>query len=412
MKGILQFECLKSWYAKKNLFVLLVFLAALLAMITYNTILDNNYWANLKEELNRERALIEAEEQNIFDDLKATREVAQAVGTPEVYAEVEALEKCADFIQRQRIYNYQQAMLAKEYTVDIAPEMLELWIARDLHLLNGFEDGLVESTSILAKTTPLEVEKRLAVNQALFRDNIEPLNSPYEMTATNFLYCLSSFPWILIVVVTLMMLSMDLFSTDTEGGAYKILYSQPQKRSIIHMVKFMLNITVSILLVTGLIALTFSVLSLVKGLGDVNYPVFYMKGSYTSMVIDSSADTVLPLVRWSTYIAKVIPIYLLLSCFVLALTGTASLLLGSTANALSAIICLLFLDYSFRILFPPSNNFYLVWPFAALGFQDVLQGFYKGSALAYLSLLGVSTFLLLALSLIVLKKQDLKGGLS
>ncbi|HBS93269.1 MAG TPA: hypothetical protein DEA85_04565, partial [Firmicutes bacterium] len=67
-------------------------------------------------------------------------------------------------------------------------------------------------------------------------------------------------------------------------------------------------------------------------------------------------------------------------------------------------------DYSFRILFPTGSSFYLAWPFAALGFKDVFQGFYIGSALAYLTLLGGCTFLLLALSLVVLNKQDLKGG--
>jgi len=412
MKAVLQFEWLKFWYAKKNLVVLLVFLAALLVMITYNTIQDNNYWASLEEDLNQERALIENEEKNIQGELEAAREVAKVADTPEAYAVVDELEKRANFLQRQRMYNYRQAILAKEYTKDNNLERLELWIARDQHLLNGFEEGLVDSTSILAQSaTPLEVEERLVVNQALLRDNIEPLNSPYEMTAANFLYHLTSFPWILIVVITLMMLSMDLFSSDIEGGAYKVLYSQPQKRSIVHVVKFVLNIISSILLVTGLIAVVFGVLSLIRGLGDVNYPVFYLEGSYSSLVTGSSAaDTVLPLVPWSTYIAKATPIYLLMSCFVLVLTGTASLLLGSTANALSVVICLLFLDYSFRILFPSGSSVYPFWPFAALGLKDVLQGLYNGSALAYLTLLGAAALLLIAVSLIVLKKQDLKGG--
>ena len=53
MKAILHFEFLKFWYAKKNLIVLMVFLAALLAMIAYNTILDNNYWATLETMLKK-----------------------------------------------------------------------------------------------------------------------------------------------------------------------------------------------------------------------------------------------------------------------------------------------------------------------------------------------------------------------
>jgi len=412
MKAILQFECLKFWYARKNLVVLLVFLAALLAMITYNSIQDGNYWASLEADLNREKALIENEEKAIQDELDAARELVKASNSPEAEAAVKELQEIAGFLQWQRIYCYQQAILAKEYTKDKARERLELWITRDQHLLGGLEEGLVASTSILVQSnTPLEVEERLAVNQALLRDNIEPLNSPYEMTAANFLCHLTSFPWILIVVITLMMLSMDLFSADIEGGAYKILYSQPHKRSTVHAVKFALNIAAGILLVTGLIALTFGLLSLVKGLGETNYPVFYLEGSYSSLVTDSSAaDTVLPLIPWSAYIARVIPIYLLMSCFVLALTGTASLLLRSTANALSAVICLLFLDYSFRILFPSGSSVYPFWPFAALGLKDVLQGLYNGSALAYLTLLGAAALLLIAVSLIVLKKQDLKGG--
>ncbi|MDD2283578.1 MAG: ABC transporter permease subunit [Eubacteriales bacterium] len=412
MKAILQFECLKFWYAKKNLVVLLVFLASLLAMITYNIIQDNNYWAALEVELNQELALIQIEGTNVHEELEMAREAAKAGTTPNAEVVIAELEKKANFLQWQRVYCCQQSILAGEYSKDKAQEKLELWIARDQHLLNGFEEGLVESISILAQSAnPLEIEKRLVVNQALLRDNIEPLNSPYEMTAANFLYRLTSFPWILIVVITLMLLSMDLFSADIEGGAYKVLYSQSHKRNQVHAVKFSFNIVASIVLVTGFIALAFGLLSLGKGLGDINYPTFYLEGSYAGLTAGSSAaDIVLPLVPWSAYIAGVIPIYLLMSCFTLALTGTASLLLGSTANALSAVICLLFLDYSFRILFPTGSSFYLAWPFAALGFRDVFQGYYIGSALAYLALLGGCTLLLLTLSLVVLKKQDLKGG--
>lgn len=409
MKAILHFEFLKFWYAKKNLIVLMVFLAALLAMIAYNTILDNNYWATLEKDLNQERALISNEEIIAQEELKAARMAAKEANIPEVHELVDELKARVDFLHEQRMYSYQQAILAKGYTKVRAQERLELWITRDQHWLKGFEDGLVEPTSILAQNvTPIELEKRLVVNQVLLRDNIEPLNSPYEMTAVNFLYHFTSYPWILIVVITLMMLSMDLYSVDVEGGAYKVLYSQSYKRTTIHGVKFALSVVTCIVLVTSLIALSFGILSLGKGLGDMRYPTFCLEGAYTGLVTDSSVvDTVVP---WLTYITRVLPIYLLMSCFILILAGTASLLLGSTANALSAVVCLLFLDYSFRILFPANSSFYLVWPFAALSFRDVVQGNYIGSALAYLALLGGCILLLPALSLALLNKQDLKGG--
>lgn len=412
MKGIIQFEFLKFCYSKKNLLVLLFLAIALLAMITYNIFRDNNYWLTVKENLSFENTLLENEERTILEDLDAARKVAKVIDTPDTNAVVAELEIKASFLQKQRLYCYQQIIMARDYSKDKAKERLELWIARDQHLLLGHEAGLIDQTSILAQNgTALEAEKRLAVNQTLLRENIEPLNSPYEMTAVNFLYRLGSFPKILIVVVALMMLSMDLFSGDIEGGAYKVLYSHPQKRASIHGVKLIFNIIASICLVTVLIAVVFAMLSLVKGVGEVHYPTFFLEDSYTIFLTDSTAfNTVLSLVPWSVYITKAIPFYLLLSCFVLSFTGMFSLFLGNTANTLSAVICVLFLDYSFRLIIPSSSNFYLVWPFAALSFNDVFQGVYRGSALAYLFLFGGLTLLFMAFSLIFLIRKDMKGG--
>lgn len=408
MKALFRFESRVFCYTKKNLAVLLAFILALSFMVIYNNVRDRNYWPAMVKQLDHERALAASEEREVQDELKNTREANKITPNPYLDEQIEFLKEKLSFISEQRFFCLQQREIAKEYSKEKAWEMLELWIERDIHLLSGLEQGLIDANSRIFQE-PLDIQERLAVNQALLHGQVFPLNSPYEMKATNFLYSLISYPWCLIPVIALALLSIDLFSGDFEGGAYKVLYSQAPRRSLIHGVKFVFRIGIGFFAVTGLIAAAFGLLSLFKGLGETSYPIFYAKCSYTIWAT-KAAVSLRPIISWQAFIGRGVPLYLALSLFIPVLTGTLSLLLATGVNTLSAVISLFFLDYSFRLLFNGSDIFNRVWPLAAMYIKDVLQGYYAGTALNYTVLLGAFSVLLLLLGLTALALRNLEGG--
>lgn len=408
MKALFKFEGRVFCYTKKNLAVLLAFILALSFMVVYNIVRDNNYWSAMVKQLDHERALAASEERDVQDELENTREQKKINPQPYLDERIDFLKEKLSFIKEQRFFCLQQREIAKVYSKEKVWEMLELWIDRDIHLLSGLEQGLIDAESRVFQE-PLVIQERLAVNQALLQGKVLPLNSPYEMKATNFLYSLISYPWCLIPVIVLALLSIDLFSGEFEGGAYKVLYSQAPRRSLIHSVKFAFRIGVSFFAVTGLIAAAFGLLSLLKGLGETSYPIFYANGSYTIWAT-KAAVSLRPIIAWQAFMARGAPLYLALSLFIPVLTGTLSLLLATGVNTLSAVISLFFLDYSFRLLFNGSDTFNRVWPLAAMYIKDVLQGYYAGTALNYVVLLSAFSLLLLLMGLAALAFQNLEGG--
>lgn len=399
MKTIISFEHIKIWRSKKVIAVLLLVVLGLVAMIVHNNKLDKGYWSQQEYDIGTERTRIDLLIKQAEAELSTAR-----ISAPD---EVDEINQRLEFIHSQRRLNYDQSVHARFYNDD-KQRGLEIWIKRDRHLLAGLEQGYEFLDANLA-----EVRQRLMVNEYLFQENIEPLNSPYEMTATNFIHHLSDYPWILILLVAIGLINIDMFSGDIDGGAYKFLYSQPFKRSKILASKYLVYFLNSFVLVTLVVALVFGVVALKNGIGDFSYPSFYFTPSYSSMATAGAADSpeALGFLPWSAYLLRQLPLYTLLCCFVIALIGTASFLLKSTANVLSTLICLLFIDYSIRNLFPMQSKLYMFWPLTASGLNSVLQGLYSLSSLAYVALLGTLAVILIGASLIVLNKWDLTGGI-
>ena len=400
MREMIYFESVRFWGAKKTIVVFFVFLIALLSMGAYNMFQDNTFWRKQVAIIKSESTLISNEIKDLEAQLKSVRDRAS-----DDTETIEALEKQLQFFRTQHLYNYEQGLMAKHYSKDNATARLELWIQRDQHLLAGMDAGL----SFLDQTE-VEVRQRLSVNQYLVQENITPLNSPYEMTSTNFIYKLTDYPWMLIILFTLTILLIDMFSGDIEGGAYKILYSQPFTRSKIYFMKYLVHSANSVIVITGLIMIVFGIAAIFNGIGNINYPTFYFSGSYDGLVTATASESVLATLPWSTYIIRLLPLYCLEVCFIITAIGTASLLLNNTANALSVIISLLFLDFGFRTLISGENILFSLWPLTASALNNVLQGSYYFSAAAYLVLLGSLTVLLLVTGLVILNKRNLTGG--
>lgn len=408
MKSILLFENAKFWRARKTLLVLTAVVLALIGMVIYNVKMDEAYWKGQWDEVLVEKAMITIENKNLesqIDGLKRTLEE-----NPDSVEALEELEKLYQFYRRQYLYNYQQELIMMHINRGNAlPEdRLDLWIERDQHLLAGLESGLTFLDAV-----PSIVRQRLLANEYIVQENITLLSSPYQMTATNFLYQLTSFPWMLIILIGIALLTIDIFSGEIEGGAYKVLYSQPFGRGKIYLVKYLVRFANSFFVITGIIALAFAAVALFNGLGDTSYPTSFFSESYQTLrILDAFAGDTYTFIPWSAYILRTLPLYALLCCFIAVLIGTASLLLDSTANVVNVLFSALVLDFLSRTLFASESIFYMFWPLTVTSLNSVLEGSYSLSAAGYLILLGALTVVLLLASLIVLNKRDLTGGVN
>lgn len=397
MKGLIYYEHTRFWRSGKNIVVLLAFAVVLLGLFVFNTILDKSYWSKQTELLYDELTAIN----NEISAVEAQTETAER-NNPEDTEALEELARQYDYYRSQYLFNYQQRTLARLYSPERAQERIELAIERDKHILKGLEAGY----DFLGQTQE-QVKQRIGVNEYIIQQEITPLNSPHEMNATNFLSQLTDYPWILAILIALALLSIDIFSGDIEGGAYKHLYSQPINRGRIFAVKYLVRFFYSFIIVTGLIALVFGIVYMLNGLGSTGYPMYYYGESYQSL----NTTGTLAYLPWSEYMLKTIPLYCFLCLFVMLLIGAASLLLQNTGNTLNASFCILVLDFLGRTLFPAESKFYMFWPLTAAGVNRVLQGAYTISALAYLILLSIAAILLFVGGQTVLRKQDLTGGI-
>jgi len=402
MKQVAQFETMRFWLTGKNVLVLALVVVALTGMIVYNTIQDQNYWGrggNYMEELLDEDALILTELEFWRTELKSA-EISANIDE----SVIKPVQEGTDFFRLQHLYNYQQQLLARDYTPEHGRERLALNIQRDQHIFQGLEQGY----QFLDSTRP-EVLQQISVNEHLLQEEIRPLNSPYEMTGTNFLYQLTSYPWILIIIMALALLNIDIFSGDIDGGAYKVYFSQPIHRQKIYAVKYLIYFANSLIALGGLVILATLATTLVKDFGDINYPIYYFSESFTSLTSTGNPNT-FTFLPWFRYMLQALPMYFLLCCFIITVIGFASLLLNNTTNTLSFLICLVFLDTVSRTMFANQAIFYMVWPFTALAVNSVMQGGYSLSALTYSLELSILTIGMLGAGLWVLKKRDLTGG--
>lgn len=403
MIKVICFENMKFWRSRKNVAVFVIFALALVGMVAYNSALDRNYWSAQHAELERETVMIKHRINEVEEELAAVQ-----AETPVDQERVKYLEQYIRYLNSQRVFNLRQVNHARMNNQD-TEERLSLWIERDQHLLTILEQGYP-----FFDTTPAEVRQRLAVNQYLQDKGIKPLNSPYEMSAVNFLIQMTNYPWILIILIAIAMLNIDMFSGDMDGGAYKTLYSQPMKRKQILAGKFLLHFANSFLLITALVGVAFGILSLTRGMGAIDYPAYYYTASFLKLTVPAAenASDYLGFLPWTEYILKTLPLYTAVAGFFIALMGAASLLMRNTANVFSNLVCLLFLDFSIRTLFPVDSTLRMLWPLTAASLSSVMQGIYSLSASAYLILLGAMTAVLLLFSVLLLEKRDLTGGVN
>lgn len=402
-KDLINFETRKFWRSKKTAAVIVFIAVALGGMVFHNSQRNSKYWPS-NERWDWESYIAYSECYRI-----RAEQTALEVSDPDNSSEKERLAELHDFYNTQRLYIYQLELLAKDYSPEKLEKRLTLEIQRDEHLLAGLGRGYA-----YAEQLPAFAEQRLAANKYCLEQGVEPPYSPYEMTGTNFISSLLSYPWVLIILIALALLNIDLFSGEFDGGAFKVLYAQPFRRRNIYFAKYAVHTVYSFVVVSSVILLVFALLSGINGLGDMRQPLFYYGQSFQGLTTadpTTAATGIFTFLPWTAYMARALPLYLLFVVLTVTVTATASLLLYNTANVLNFAASLLFIDVVFRTLFSVRSNFYYLWPFTGFEMNGALQGEFPLSPLAYLIAPGILSVCLFTVALIVLGRRDLSGGI-
>lgn len=395
---LFRFERKKIWLTRKTLVVFCLLLLAFIVMVVINNNKDKNYW----------RGGGDIGYEDMFAQSSYSRVKAEYLGTEQnTVAGIEArdeLKKQFEFYRSQHLYIYQLSSIGKGTIERTAEEMLGLYIEKDRHLLWGIEE---EGYDYLDQT-PEAVRQRLAVCEYMLDNGIEPLHSPYEMNATNFLTQLFSYPWVLIFFAAIILINVDMFSKEIDGGAYKTVYAQPWERGKVFWAKHASHILITVSGLIACILLAFLLITLWQGFGDPGYPQFYNSQSFRSpWSAGINVSTFLP---WLAYLPKVVLLFLAATTMSTIFIGTLSQFLRSTSNTLSFSLVLLFFTILFRTIFPITSSFFSFWPFTAFEANLVLTGTYNLSAVAYLVQLALLSILFFFLGQYALKKHNFHGS--
>ncbi len=119
-------------------------------------------------------------------------------------------------------------------------------------------------------------------------NNIKPMDR-YEMTGYAFLY--SAFDELLppiALLIALLVLS-DIMSGEADSGSFKFLLLQPLPRGKVVLAKTIAAFLITLMWLLVPLFVAFLFLGLVNGFGNPNYPVLYLKGSFTSLKAPSAA---------------------------------------------------------------------------------------------------------------------------
>lgn len=372
--SLIRFEFKKIFLSKKTGIVFLLLLCALLAMVAINVRKDRTYWFG-GGDIGTEEMLVQNSYYLIKGEYSATGNT-----TEEDIEARERLEKHFKFYRAQYLYIYQLRLVGKKVIEAPPNEILRLYIEKDRDLLAGIEDDGYDYFG----QTPALVRQRLAANEYMWDNDIEPLNSPYEMKGMNFLSQLFNYPWFLLFFAAVALLNVDMFSKETDGGAFKILYSQPWGRRKVFWAKIISHFLVTMAITLASVLFVFLLVTFTNGFGASSYPMFYYSQSFRSLspsLINESASIFIP---WLSYFPRGLLVFFTAVTTTTVLIGVFSSLLGNTSNALGFSFILLFFNVLFRTIFPTTSLFYSFWPFSALEVNQVLTGAYTLTAMGYL----------------------------
>lgn len=250
MGTLISFEIKKLFSQKKNILVMLLFIAFISIYI----------FANLHTEARST--------QRLLDELDIQSRNTQTI--------LNSYSESSDKNSAKRIYYQNKYELLKQIRFAVSQEdwreRLNLQIQLNELILQN------ENTYMIA-----ELEEEIAVDRILLEKDIRPIDTDCSMLAYNFirLSCSESIPLVLLLFI--IMISADAVSCENDTGTYKVLLTQPVKRSKILFSKYISYAAVTLIFAVLVFGFAFLLLGITHGFGSAEYPIIFEDGSNMGM---------------------------------------------------------------------------------------------------------------------------------
>lgn len=176
---------------------------------------------------------------------------------------------------------------------------------------------------------------------------------------------------LIILMFLIALLSIDIYLSEVEEGSYKLSYSQPFRRNQIFLGKVITMIIVSLIFIILGAILNFAIVSIIYGVGDMNYPLITSEAIKSiSFGINHGEYIILPL--WKYVImgfVLLIPILL----FTISIIMGISIFTDSSVKTLGFSIMLIGLAFIFKNFVSRQSIVNVIYPYCYLFIRNVIE---------------------------------------
>lgn len=364
MNKIIKNEMYKFFKSRKNIIIMILFFVYLLVINLYNL---KQYGLYMKEteqlyenRYNQAGSMLVSKKISLEKDEGLTSE------------KKEILEREIEFYGVERL---KLVLMANTYGEDKPANyknILTVENGRYENIIKGMSNGSITEEFLDDRNLKIEdIYKTMYLNQYILENEIQPLLNPYIMTGANSLSMFLDGNNLIILMFIIALLSIDIYLSELAEGSYKLSYTQPFRRNQIFLGKVITIIIISLALIGLGAILNFVIVSIIYGVGDMNYPLItgeVIKG--ISFSGNHGRYIILPL--WKYVIlgfSLLIPIML----FTIAVVIGISILTDSNSKTLALSIMLIGLAFIFKNFVSRQSIVNLIYPYSYLFVRDVIE---------------------------------------
>lgn len=364
MKKIIEIEIYKIFKSKKNIVIILLLFLYIIGLNFYNYQKHNEYMKKEYQVYNNKRLQLEGILGHNTRLLEKKKDLT--------IEEKGKLEQRIEFltVEKNKLLVIESGY--KENEPDRYNIILIAENDRYKNIIKGLNEGVITEDFIRNTNLDMqEIQKKIYLNQYILDNEIRPILNPYTMTGSNALVMFLEGNNLLILMFFLVLLSIDIYLLEIEEGSYKLLYNQPYERKKIFFGKMITILLVSLLLIILIAMFNFVIVTLVNGIGDMNYPFIKCENIKKLSLRENPRDImIIPL--WE-YVIRGFGLLVPIIFFTIALVISISIFTDSSTKTLGISIILLVLLFMFNNFVSSQSTVNLIYPYSYLYMRDVIE---------------------------------------
>lgn len=206
-----------------------------------------------------------------------------------------------------------------------------------------------------------DIIKQLKCYEYLQREKVPYIYEGSDNSAFVFMKNLINEPIVIIILISVLLCSAQLFSSEVENKTYKLLYTQPISKTKIYFSKLIFAILINLITIFGIIIICFIYQVITKGMGSPKFLVNSAISSEEALINTTSYITI------GKYVFYELGFMIAVVIFVCCIGATVSLLVNnSTASICSSTVFLGLLYVGFK-----GNSFAAIQKYNPLAYVDI-----------------------------------------